>query len=188
MTKSTPTSSNEPQATSNEPSAKGRATQHLRRRIIFWIPAAILASVASTVVASAFRFLRPRAGEVGVASDTWLAVAKINELTGDEPQLREVFVEHRAGWSTNVRGHMVFVMPGTERRVVSAVCPHEGCEVEWSAEQKKFLCPCHDSVFERDGARLSGPAQTGLAQLPARVNGDTLELQFGDAESKAVSG
>ena len=163
-----------------------RATQHLRRRIIFWIPSAILASLASTVAAAAFRFLRPRAGETGVASDKWFPVAKLSEIAGDEPQPRQVFVEHRAGWSSEVRGHAVFVMPGMERRVVSAVCPHEGCEVEWSTEQKNFLCPCHDSVFDREGARLSGPAQTDLARLPTRINGDTLETQIADAE-KAVS-
>jgi Rieske Fe-S protein len=179
MTTGTPDSSNETHDDT-------RAQQHLRRRIIFWIPAAILASVASTIVASAFRFLRPRAGEVGVASDKWLAVAKLNELAGNEPVLREVMVEHRAGWSSTLRGHNVFVMPGAASRVLSAVCPHEGCEVEWSTEQKKFLCPCHDSVFNAEGARLSGPAQSDLAQIPTRVNGDTLEMQFGDAE-KAVS-
>src|SRR5438045_605637 len=70
---------------------------------------------------------------------------------------------------------------GAERRVVSAVCPHEGCEVEWDGGQRKFLCPCHDSVFDADGARLSGPAQSDLARLPTRANGDALEIQYGDA-------
>jgi menaquinol-cytochrome c reductase iron-sulfur subunit len=187
MTKRMTTSSDEPQASQNDSRADRRAPQHLRRRIIFWIPAMILASVATSVVTAAFRFLRPRAGETGVASDKWLPVAKLGELKGDEPQLREVLVEHRAGWSSTVRGHSVFVMPGAEARVVSAVCPHEGCEVEWSAEQKQFLCPCHDSVFGSDGARLSGPAQTGLAQLPTRVNGDTLEMKFDAATSLSTS-
>lgn len=179
MTKQTSASSNEPRETA-------RAPQHLRRRIIFWIPAAILASLAGTIVTSALKFLRPRAGEVGVAKSDWFPVAKVNEIAGDEPLMREVFVEHRAGWSSTLRGHAVFLLPGAERRVVSAVCPHEGCEVEWSAEQKKFLCPCHDSVFDRDGARLSGPAQASLAQLPTRVNGDTLEMQFDDAASSSA--
>ncbi|MBC7931601.1 MAG: ubiquinol-cytochrome c reductase iron-sulfur subunit [Rubrivivax sp.] len=173
-----------------ESRASGRAPEPLRRKIIFWIPAAILASVVGSIVTTAFKFLRPRAGEVGVgggAGGDWLPVAKIGDIKGDGPLRREVFVEHRAGWSAGVRGHSIFVLPGKERRVVSAVCPHEGCEVEWSADQRQFLCPCHDSAFNPDGLRLSGPAQSDLARLPARVNGDTLEMQFVDTATPSTS-
>jgi Rieske Fe-S protein len=164
-----------------------RTTSQLRRRIIFLIPAAFVASAAGSVFAAAFRFLKPRAGEVGLsggASGNWYPVAKVSELAGDDPQRREVPVEHRAGWSSTLRAQAVFVLPGSERRIVSVVCPHEGCEVDWSGEQRKFLCPCHDSVFGPDGARLSGPAQRGLDQMPARVNGDTLEAHFTDAQTQ----
>src|SRR5438270_4377339 len=158
----------------------GRAPSRLRRKLIFWLPAAALASVFAPVAAAALRFLRPRAGEVG-ASGNWFPVAKLSELGGAEPLAREVTVEHRAGWSATPRGHTFFVLPGAGRRVVSAVCPHEGCEVEWDGGQRKFLCPCHDSAFDADGARLSGPAQSDLARLPTRTSGDALEIQYGDA-------
>lgn len=170
----------------NQSRADRRPPEPSRRKIILWLPAGILASVAGSVITAAFKFLRPRAGEVGARGD-WLPVAKVGEIKGDEPLLRQVFVEHRAGWSATRRGHSVFVLPGAERRMVSAVCPHEGCEVEWSAEQKKFLCPCHDSAFGPDGARLSGPAQSDLTRLTTRVNGDTLETQFSDASTPSTS-
>ena len=176
----------EPKTTSTEATDVGHDPSRMRRRIIFWIPAAVFASVAGTLVTAAFKFLRPRAGEVGVSggeSGNWFAVAKVGELSGAEPQRREVVVEHRAGWSSTLRGQAVFVLPGEDRRVVSAVCPHEGCEVDWSGERREFLCPCHDSIFRADGARLSGPAQRGLDQLATRVNGDTLEMQYGDAQT-----
>ena len=95
-----------------------------------------------------------------------------------DPRLRRSRAQERA-----LRGQPVFVLPGGDRRVLSAVCPHEGCEVDWSGERREFLCPCHDSVFRADGARLSGPAQRGLDQLATRVNGDTLEMQYGDAQT-----
>lgn len=161
-----------------------RAPSHSRRKILLWIPAAVFASVFGSVAAAAFRFLRPRAGEVGVsggAEGDWFAVARTSELGGAEPLLREVTIEHRAGWSVTPRPHTFFVLPGAERRVVSAVCPHEGCEVGWDPGQRKFLCPCHDSVFDAGGARLSGPAQSDLAQIRTRLSGDTLEIQYSDA-------
>lgn len=33
---------------------------------------------------------------------------------------------------------------------VSAACPHKGCIVQWRSD-RKFHCPCHDSVFMEDG-------------------------------------
>lgn len=184
VAKITPMIKTEPDSSQEATRGEGRAPSHSRRKILLWIPAAVFASAFGSVAAAAFRFLRPRAGEVGASggvSGGWFAVARTSELGGAEPLMREVTIEHRAGWSTTPRAHSVFVLPGAERRVVSAVCPHEGCEVEWDGSQRKFLCPCHDSVFDASGARLSGPAQSDLAQLPTRLAGDTLEMQYGDA-------
>ena len=147
---------------------------------MLWIPAAVFASLGATMLATAYRFLRPRAGEVGVAGDekAWVAAADAGEVGRAAAPLRcEVVVEHRAGWVTSPRAHAVFVLPGREARVVSAVCPHEGCEVVWEEGRGQFLCPCHDSSFDADGARLSGPARAGLAEIPSRVNADRLEVR-----------
>jgi Rieske Fe-S protein len=153
---------------------------HTRRKILLWIPAAVFASIGATVFATAYRFLRPRAGEVGVAGggDAWVAAADVSEVGRSSAPLRcEVVIEHRAGWSTAPRAHAVFVLPGQGGRVVSAVCPHEGCEVVWEEGRGQFLCPCHDSSFDAAGARLAGPARAGLAEIPSRVNAGRLEVR-----------
>ena len=57
----------------------------------------------------------------------------------------------------------------------SAVCPHLGCAVAFDRGQNNYLCPCHDSRFALDGAKLSGPSERGLDQLPLQiVNGRVL--------------
>ncbi|MDQ3336456.1 MAG: Rieske (2Fe-2S) protein [Myxococcota bacterium] len=62
---------------------------------------------------------------------------------------------------------------GLEAR--SAVCPHLGCAVGFDHAQNNYLCPCHDSRFALDGAKLSGPSERGLDQLPLQiVNGRVL--------------
>ncbi len=48
----------------------------------------------------------------------------------------------------------------------SAVCPHLGCAVDYDATAKEFRCPCHKSVFDLDGQKVSGPAKRGLDPLP----------------------
>lgn len=52
----------------------------------------------------------------------------------------------------------------------SAVCPHQGCAV--NPADGELDCPCHGSTFDlATGARLSGPADTGLTPLPVTVSG-----------------
>jgi len=54
----------------------------------------------------------------------------------------------------------------------SAVCPHLGCAVGYDAAQKTYLCPCHDSRFALSGAKLSGPSERGLDDLPVQLGRD----------------
>lgn len=46
--------------------------------------------------------------------------------------------------------------------LLSPKCPHAGCDIVWNAADKTWECPCHDSRFNADGSRISGPAATGL--------------------------
>jgi cytochrome b6-f complex iron-sulfur subunit len=52
--------------------------------------------------------------------------------------------------------------PAIAETAVSAVCPHRQCAVDWDAEAREFVCPCHDSRFDADGKVTQGPATTDL--------------------------
>lgn len=47
--------------------------------------------------------------------------------------------------------------------LVSAVCPHLGCELAWNPQEKSWDCPCHGSRFDYKGRLLDGPAQKNLS-------------------------
>ena len=49
-----------------------------------------------------------------------------------------------------------------EAFVVSARCPHLGCQLEWNPDEKSWDCPCHGSRFDYLGHLLDGPAQENL--------------------------
>lgn len=49
-----------------------------------------------------------------------------------------------------------------EIHVVSARCPHLGCELAWNPDEKSWDCPCHGSRFDFHGNLLDNPAQTGI--------------------------
>lgn len=46
--------------------------------------------------------------------------------------------------------------------LVSARCPHLGCQLEWNPNEKTWDCPCHGSRFDYLGNLIDNPAQCGL--------------------------
>ncbi|MEO8053930.1 MAG: Rieske 2Fe-2S domain-containing protein [Acidobacteriota bacterium] len=56
----------------------------------------------------------------------------------------------------------------------SLMCSHFGCVVAWHEEKQAYLCPCHDGVYDANGAVVAGPPPTGLANVPVAVHGNDL--------------
>jgi cytochrome b6-f complex iron-sulfur subunit len=54
---------------------------------------------------------------------------------------------------------------------VSPKCTHKGCDVKWSAGDKKYGCPCHDAKFAANGKVLKGPAKDPLPTYTAKIVG-----------------
>ncbi|MCS7259826.1 MAG: Rieske (2Fe-2S) protein [Anaerolineae bacterium] len=70
-----------------------------------------------------------------------------------------------------------FWLVHTERGVLAlySACTHLDCLCNWNAQQAHFVCPCHGSVFDRDGALLKGPAPRALDRFVVQIvgrNGD----------------
>jgi cytochrome b6-f complex iron-sulfur subunit len=74
-------------------------------------------------------------------------------------------------------GALLVVSDPANPKTLSAVnptCTHRGCIVEWKADQKAFICPCHDAKFSLDGKVLKSPAEKPLPTYEAKVEGDSL--------------
>ncbi|HEX6568067.1 MAG TPA: Rieske 2Fe-2S domain-containing protein [Acidimicrobiales bacterium] len=48
-------------------------------------------------------------------------------------------------------------------------CPHLGCRVPFCESSGRFECPCHASIFNRQGEYISGPSPRGMDGFPVRV-------------------
>lgn len=146
-----------------------------RRSFLQLLPLGALATVFASIGSAAFRFLRPR---LSAASEQWLDVATLSELTGPQPLAKKVLAEHVSGWAVTTAEHNVFVIPAKNNQVLSPICPHAGCEVAWEQSMNRFSCPCHESYFAADGSRISGPSPRDLDPLPTRVQDGKLQVQY----------
>ena len=147
-----------------------------RRDFLLLIPLGIFAGVAATIAAAALRYLRPSSASLSEAK--WSDVGTVAQLKGDKPIMRSIVAEHQAGWASTMEEHFVYVLPNQSHKVLSSVCPHEGCNVAWRDDVNEFFCPCHDSFFAADGARINGPSRRGLDPLPTREKDGVLQVQY----------
>jgi len=146
-----------------------------RRAFLLLLPLGVMAGVFTSIAAAAVRFLRPR---VFAASNKWIDVAPLTDLSGTQPLPKKIVAEYIAGWATVTEEHSVYILPAKNNQVLSSICPHQGCEVAWQADTNLFSCPCHESYFAADGSRIKGPALRGLDALPTRQQEGKLQVQY----------
>jgi cytochrome b6-f complex iron-sulfur subunit len=63
----------------------------------------------------------------------------------------------------------ILIKKGNEFYVLSAVCTHLGCLVDYDAGSNTLQCPCHGAIFSLNGSVLKGPAPSPLNLLPVKV-------------------
>lgn len=66
--------------------------------------------------------------------------------------------------------------PAIASYAISTVCPHLGCTVDWNASEQRFICPCHGSQFDADGAVKKGPASRGLSLVTVITKDNQVRL------------
>jgi cytochrome b6-f complex iron-sulfur subunit len=59
------------------------------------------------------------------------------------------------------------------------VCVHLGCLVPYIPSEKRFICPCHGSTYERDTQYVRGPAPRNLDQFPVKIVNDNIVVNTG---------
>lgn len=62
---------------------------------------------------------------------------------------------------------------------VNSTCTHQGCLVNWSADRKLFVCPCHAAAFAPDGSVQKAPAKGALATYPVQIDGQNVQVKIG---------
>jgi Rieske Fe-S protein len=151
--------------------------------------------VAVPAVAYFVAPLRRKRGGEG-SDPAFVDAGPLSEFPMGEWSLRALELVRTDGWrETRVR-HAIWVRRRGEGSqaltVLSSICPHLGCPVNWHPEQGEFVCPCHRGTFASDGQRIGGPPPRSMDPLEFQVRGGRLwvrwqDFKIGVAERVAVN-
>ena len=103
------------------------------------------------------------------------SLARLSQLEPGKPQAFPIIEAKQDAWvkypKEPVGSVWLVRQPGDKPIVLAftAECPHLGCAVGLSADQKNFFCPCHTSSFAFDGAVMNKVPPRGM---------DALEVEF----------
>ena len=163
-----------------EPSTLRSRTEEDRRSYLGWLIGLCTAGVGAVLAAPLVRFslypLRAQTTEV-----KWSDAGALSDFeSAKTPIQRTVTVEQVDGWRKTVSEKVVYVTKDSagHLQVLSAVCPHLGCSVQWRDSKHAFGCPCHAAVFGPDGSNQSGPAPRAMDSLQSEVQNGRLMVRY----------
>jgi len=164
-------------------SDSGPGNQPSRRSLLGWTAAlaAAIGAMVAVPVASLFAaplLRRSPKAKPGIREGQWVPIGKAEEF--DEAGRTQSYeFDYQDGWYTARRtGRVMVRKQGSDFVVLSTVCTHVSCSVNWVPEQKQFFCPCHAGVFDAEGKVVSGPPPRPLQRYETQVNAATGQLEI----------
>ena len=148
-----------------------------RRTLLKLVMGGGAAALGTAVVAPAVAFVLPARG--GDAGHRWVRTVPLDALSDGVPFRVKIISDQRDAWKLEKDaelGSVWLVRDGEKVRALSVVCPHLGCAIVASGEG--FACPCHDSSFDGDGERRSGPSPRDMDPLETRIVTGSVEVDF----------
>jgi cytochrome b6-f complex iron-sulfur subunit len=140
-------------ATLDEANDPGGVT---RRRLFMGIGGAAVAATATGGSVVFLQFLNP---------NVLFEPPTRYEVGAPEDYPMNSVVSHR-----DIRVYVVRTVRGFF--ALSSICTHLGCITRWNEAGGTIDCPCHGSVFERNGNVRSGPAPRPLNHLAVSLEQD----------------
>ncbi|OAI47699.1 hypothetical protein AYO44_09050 [Planctomycetaceae bacterium SCGC AG-212-F19] len=123
-----------------------------------------------------------RGGEGGDSG--FVDVGPLEALPINTWQLLTAEVVRQDGWKQTKFRHSVWVRrngPSAQDVIVlSSICPHLGCPINWHPDQAHFVCPCHGGIFNATGQHTEGPPPRSMDPLDFEVRAGRLRVRWQD--------
>ncbi len=115
----------------------------------------------------------------------WVDVGAVDDLQIEKPVQLDHVTTIRDGWLETKSQKAVWAVKRSEEEITvfSPICTHLGCGYRWDETERKFLCPCHGSVYDMEGRVLAGPAPRPLDRLPVKVEHGRLLVTYKEFKS-----
>lgn len=162
-------------------------TSTSRRRFLNIFTSLVLAAIGLLVAIPSFGYLwsplrRKRGAED--SRGTFLDVGPLSTIPPGEWRLMSVEMVHEDGWRKTRLRHAIWVRLQADERerisVLSSICPHLGCPINWHPNQSEFICPCHGGVFDATGKNIAGPPPRAMDPLEFEVREGRLFVRWQD--------
>lgn len=153
------------------------SSRHMSRRdFIKLATVTVGGAIGAAVGIPGIVYLIDPALEAG-GKDAWVTLGPVENFPIGTPTLITFVRSKVNGWEKSSLSYGVFVVrkSETETLVLSNVCTHLACRVNWVEEKQAYICPCHDAAFSIEGEVLAGPPPRPLD----KYEGDTLKLEDG---------
>ena len=129
------------------------------------------------------------------SGDGFQDVGPVPEIPPGEWRLLSLEIVQQDGWKKSKVRHSFWIRRGSDAdkriTVLSSICPHLGCPVNWHPDQSQFMCPCHGATFDPEGRRVAGPPPRAMDPLEFEIRAGRLwvrwqDFKIGVAERVAV--
>jgi Rieske Fe-S protein len=131
-----------------------------RRDFVKLTSAAIGTVIGATIGLPAIGYLISPALRAD-GKDAWVPIGLLDDIPVGEPYAFSFTRTQVNGWERTATSYGGFVLRKSEAPkdmvILSSRCTHLSCQVNWHADSKSFICPCHDASFDINGKVINGP-------------------------------
>jgi Rieske Fe-S protein len=158
-----------------------------RRRFLNFFTGMVMAVIGLLVAVPAVAyFFGPLRRESGAeeAGPAFQDAGRLSDIPVGQWRLLSLEMTHQDGWKRTKTKHAVWVRRQGEGdqgiTVLSSICPHLGCPINWHPDQSQFICPCHGGLFDADGRQTGGPPPRAMDALEFEVRAGRLWVRWQD--------
>ena len=134
----------------------------------------VVVAAALSIPAAIYLLIPPKLRKM----PEWIEAGDVSKLEPRAP-VEMAFRRNRVdGWKIQSEKTTAWVVKLSDAQVVAygPQCTHLGCAYLLDDNRDHFLCPCHTSIFDVDGAVVSGPAPRPLDRYETKVENGKLLL------------